>query len=325
MKGNIILREFTIKKNDENQRLDKFLQKAVPNLPKNLLYKYLRLKRIKVNGKKSEISYRLQLNDLIELYINDEFFETTQTSTFLNAPADITVVYEDENILLCDKKVGLCVHEDNDNTVDTLINRCLHYLHNKGEYIPEQELSFTPALCNRIDRNTSGIVIVAKNAESLRILNEKIKNREIEKYYLCVVSGRVNPAKAKLTHYLQRNPNESMVKVYSKANANTKTIITSYQVLKFSENNNSLLEVHLETGRTHQIRAHMAYINHPIIGDGKYGINSVNRQYKQKYQLLSSYKLKFDFTSDSGILNYLNQKEFKLKSVWFAEEFNSKF
>lgn len=319
------MREFTIKKNDENQRLDKFLQKSVPNLPKNLLYKYLRLKRIKVNGKKSEISYRLQLNDIIELYINDEFFETEQNISFLNAPADISIVYEDENILLCDKKVGLCVHEDNDNNVDTLINRCLHYLYKQGEYKPDEELSFTPALCNRIDRNTSGIVIVAKNAESLRILNEKIKNREIDKYYLCVVSGRVTPKKAKLTHYLQRNPNESIVKVFANPNKDTKTIITSYDVLKYSENNNSLLEVHLETGRTHQIRAHMAYINHPIIGDGKYGINSLNRQYKQKYQLLSSYKLKLDFTSDSGILNYLNQKEFKLKSVWFAEEFNMKF
>lgn len=318
------MKTFIIKENDANQRLDKFLTKAVPKLPKNLLYKYLRLKRIKVNKKKSQISYRLNAGDVLELYINDEFFQTKSEKDFLLAPANVNVVYQDENILLCNKKTGLCVHEDNNNSVDTLINRCLHYLYNKGEYNPDDELSFAPALCNRIDRNTSGIVIVAKNAEALRILNDKIKNREVKKYYLCVVSGIVNPKKATLTHYLQRNINESIVKVYDKPNPNTKTIITTYQVLKTSKKN-SLLEVELKTGRTHQIRAHMAYIHHPIIGDGKYGINKINKEYNQKYQLLCSYKLQFKFDDCDNQLGYLNDKEFKIDDVWFQKEFTDMF
>lgn len=318
------MKTFIIKANDENQRLDKFLTKAVPKLPKNLLYKYLRLKRIKVNAKKTEISYRLMAGDIVELYINDEFFDENSSKEFLLAPAIVDVVFEDENLLLCNKKAGLCVHEDNDNAVDTLINRCLHYLYDKGEYCPDDELSFAPALCNRIDRNTSGIVIVAKNAEALRILNEKIKNREVKKYYLCVVSGIVDPPSDTLTHYLQRNENDSTVRVYDKPNPDTKTIVTSYHLLKKSRKN-SLLEVELKTGRTHQIRAHMAYIHHPIIGDGKYGLNRVNKEYNEKYQLLCSYKLRFEFDDCYHQLGYLDSQEFQLNDVWFAREFDEKF
>ncbi|MEG0691998.1 MAG: RNA pseudouridine synthase, partial [Oscillospiraceae bacterium] len=205
-----------------------------------------------------------------------------------------------------------------------LINRCLHYLYDKGEYFPDNELSFAPSLCNRIDRNTSGIVIVAKNAEALRIMNEKIKNREVKKYYLCVVSGIVNPPKATLTHFLQRNENDSTVRIYDKPSSDTKTIVTSYQVLKTSRKN-SLLEVELKTGRTHQIRAHMAYIHHPIIGDGKYGLNRVNKEYNEKHQLLCSYKLRFEFDDCYHQLGYLDSQEFEVNDVWFAKEFEEKF
>lgn len=320
------MRTFIVTKNDSDQRLDKFLSKAVPLLPQSLLYKYLRLKRIKLNGKKSEISTRLCVNDKIELYINDEFFDSSPQKQFLLAPAKLDIVFEDENILLLNKKSGLCVHEDNEHTIDTLINRCLHYLFDNGEYSPDNELSFTPALCNRIDRNTSGIVIVAKNAEALRILNEKIKNREIKKYYLCVVSGIPRQSHAKLTHYLQRNPNESIVKVFEKPNSQTKTIVTEYKVIKSTETN-SLLEVLLHTGRTHQIRAHMAYIGHPIIGDGKYGKNSINQKYGQKQQLLCSFKLIFNFDESerTHLLSYLDGKEYSIKHIWFAEELEDIF
>ena len=314
------MKEFTINKNDSGQRVDKFLQKAVPLLPQSLMYKYIRMKRIKLNGKRCEISTRLSQGDIMQLYINDEFFEADSQKEFLIAPPVLNIVYEDENIILLDKKNGLVVHEDDEKTADTLINRLLHYLYDKGEYDPDNENSFTPALCNRLDRNTGGIVIAAKNAESLRILNQKIKDRELEKKYLCVTVGVPPKKQDTLTAYLEKNSDENTVRVYNSKKGNAKTIITSYKVLK-TDKKLSLVEVKLETGRTHQIRAHFAHIGCPLLGDGKYGINQINREYKIKTQALYSYKLKFTFTSESGCLDYLNGKEFTVNDVWFRDKF----
>lgn len=314
------MKEFTINKNDSGQRVDKFLQKAVPRLPKSLMYKYIRMKRIKLNGARCEISTRLNEGDIMQLYINDEFFEEAAQKDFFAAPPILNIVYEDDNIILCDKKNGLVVHEDDENTVDTLINRILHYLYDKGEYDPDVEQSFTPALCNRLDRNTGGIVIAAKNAESLRILNQKIKDRELEKKYLCITVGVPPKKHDTMKAYLEKNADGNTVKVSDKKTPTNKTIITTYDVLK-SDGKLALVEVKLETGRTHQIRAHFAHIGCPLLGDGKYGINKVNREYKVKTQALYSYKLKFVFSTDGGILNYLNGREFTVNDVWFKDKF----
>ncbi len=318
------MREFSINKNDAGQRMDKFLTKAVPALPKNLMYKYIRLKRIKLNGKRCEISTKLSEGDSVQLYINDEFFpeKRDEAHRFLNAPKDIEIVYEDENIILCDKPCGLVVHEDESGEADTLIDRVLHYLYDKGEYDPDTENSFTPALCNRIDRNTSGIVICAKNAESLRVLNQKVKERELEKLYLCVTVGIPNKKSAELKAFHRRDEKTKVVRVEDKPFAGSKTMITRYKVL--AENKQSglaLLEVDLVTGRTHQIRAHLAHIGYPLLGDGKYGSNKINRALGVKTQALCSYKLTFRFTTESGCLEYLDGKSFEVKKVWFKDKF----
>lgn len=314
------MKSFTVEKNDSNQRLDKFISKACPTLPMGLMYKYIRTKRIKVNGKRAEISTRLNLGDIVDCYINDEFFvEVTPKYDFLSSPAKLNIVYEDENIILVDKPQGIIVHPDEKEYRDTLIGRIQHYLYDKGEYDPKAENSFKPSLANRIDRNTGGIVIAAKNAEALRILCEKIKDREIDKRYIAVVHGVPKEKTATLEGYLEKNESKNKVYLSNKKTDNNLTIRTRYKVLA-SKNNLSLLEIELLTGRTHQIRAHMASIGHALLGDGKYGKLSEDKKLGFDKQALYSYSLRFCFDTDGGILEHLNGKRFKVKEVWFADK-----
>ncbi len=314
------MKENIIERNDAGQRLDKFLSKAYGNLPKSLMYKYIRMKRIKVNGKRADIAYKLSEGDRVCLYINDDLLEPkAQRFEFTSAPANIDIVYEDENILLVNKPEGVSVHPDNGEYRDTLVWRIQHYLYKKGEYDPNSEASFKPALANRIDRNTCGIVIAAKTAASLRILNEKIKSRELDKRYLCVVHGRMPRQSDLLEGYLEKDEEHNLVTVTRTPRAGAKPIRTRYSVLAFRDNM-SLLEVELITGRTHQIRAHLASIGHPLLGDGKYGVNKADRKRGFVHQALCSYKLTFKFTTDAGELNYLDGQEFSIGSVWFARE-----
>lgn len=317
------MKSFTINKNDAGQRLDKFISKSVPLLPQALLYKYVRIKRIKVNGKRGEISTRLSEGDTVEMYINDEFFKKApEKYDFLKASKNISIVYEDENIILCDKKAGVLCHPDENEYTDNLINRIKRYLYEKGEFNPDEENSFAPALVNRIDRNTGGIVIAAKNSEALRILNQKMKDREMHKFYLCIVHGTPKKKSGILEGYLTKDEDKNLVKISENKSNNAKEIRTKYKVLD-SKKDLSLIEVELLTGRTHQIRAHFASIGNPLLGDGKYGTNAQNKKYGYKKQCLYSYKLIFDFTTDAGILEYLNGREFTVDDVWFKDAFYS--
>ena len=315
------MKEFTIGPNDAGQRLDRFLAKAVPLLPASLAQKYIRLKRIKLGGKRVERDTRLNTGDVLQLYINDEFFDKPrEDNAYLTvANPKLTIVYEDEHILLVDKRPGLAVHpHDGADFGKTLIDHIQAYLYQKKEWKPREENAFTPALCNRIDRNTGGIVIAAKTAEALRVLNQKIKDREMDKRYLAIVEGAPKPREGSLKGYLFKDAKKNRVFVTDTPQAGSKSCQTNYKTIA-SKNGLTLVECELITGRTHQIRAQFAHAGHPLLGDGKYG--KLDKRFDRNYQALYSYKLTFDFSTDAGSLSYLNGKSFKVENVDFVEEY----
>ncbi len=315
------MKEFTIGPNDAGQRLDRFLGKAVPLLPASLAQKYIRLKRIKLNGKRADRDTRLTAGDVLQLYINDEFFDKPcQDNAYLTvATPKLNIVYEDDHILLVDKRPGVAVHpHDGAEYGRTLIDHIQAYLYQKKEWSPRGENSFTPALCNRIDRNTGGIVIAAKTAEALRVMNQKIKDRELDKRYLAIVEGTPKPKDGSLKGYLFKDEKKNRVFVSDSPKPGAKTCQTNYKTM-VSRSGLSLVECELITGRTHQIRAQFAHAGHPLLGDGKYG--KLDKQYDRNYQALYSYKLAFAFTTDAGSLGYLNGKSFRVEQVDFVEEY----
>ena len=317
------MKELTIGRNDAGQRLDRFVGKAVPLLPESLLQKYIRLKRIKVNGKGARRDYRVAGGDVLQLYINDEFFEAPrEENSYLKVSTPrLDVVYEDENILLADKKPGVLCHSAGKWDYNTLVANLQAYAYQKGEWRPREENSFAPALCNRIDRNTGGIVIAAKNAEALRILNEKIRDREIEKRYLCAVHGRPDPPAGRLEGFIFKDAKKNRVYVKDRPEPGARTAVTEYRVLR-SGNGLSLVECTLLTGRTHQIRAQMAHAGWPLLGDGKYGSERKNRACGEtKGQALYSCYLRFGFPTDAGLLNYLRGREFRVEDIDFVKRY----
>ena len=314
------MKELTVGKNDAGQRLDRFVAKAVPLLPASLLQKYIRLKRIKVDGKGAKRDTRLLEGNVLQLYINDEFFDKPRAeNAYLTVSVPkLHIVYEDENILLADKRPGQAVHpHDGAEYGKTLIDHIQAYLYAKGEWRPRAEKSFAPALCNRIDRNTGGIVIAAKNAEALRILNQKIKDRELDKRYLLIVEGKLRPEAGELKGYLFKDAAKNRVYVTRESQPGAKTCVTKYRTLAVRQGL-SLVECELVTGRTHQIRAQMAAAGHPLLGDGKYG--KLDKASGRKYQALYSYRLTFTFETDAGCLSYLNGKTFQVEDVDFVRE-----
>ena len=316
------MRELLIGKNDAGQRLDKFITKTL-DLPMSLLYKSIRLKKIKVNRKRAENNTILNEGDTIQCFLAEEFFEKkVDEHSFESISVKLDIIYEDENIMLLNKRPGVSVHEDENGSTNTLITHIQAYLYQKGEYRPDEEQSFAPALCNRIDRNTGGIVIAAKNAASLRAMNEKIKQNEVSKFYLCAAHGKMPKKDETLRGYLRKDSEKNLVTVSDTPLKGGKNIETRYRVLR-EKNGNSLLEVELITGRTHQIRAHLAHVGHPLLGDGKYGKNRAEKGRGYKYQALYAYKLIFDRVGTDSVLSYLEGRTFSIpeSDVWFLQDF----
>jgi len=322
------MKEFTIGKNDAGQRLDRWLAKTLPLLPAPLAQKYIRLKRVKVNGKGSQRDVRLQLGDILQLYINDEFFEQPrEENAFLSVfKPHLDIIYEDENLMLLNKRPGLLCHADEHEKVNTLITHIQAYLYQKKEWNPRDEHSFTPALCNRIDRNTGGIVMAAKNAETLRILNQKIRDREIAKFYLAIVHGRMKPSQGKLEGFLLKDEDRAQVKVFSRPVPGGKSAATLYKTLRTAGGpapggGGPAPQNPPPPGRPPQIRAQFAAAGHPLLGDGKYGRERDNKKYGRSFQALYSYKLAFTFPTDAGLLEYLRGRVFTVEQVDFVAEY----
>ncbi len=298
------MKTVTIGTNDENQRLDKFLGKLMPDAPRSILYKALRKKRIKINGKRvTDGALRLNAGDILELYLNDELFGEKKPALWQTLSPALSVVYEDEHLLVMDKPQGMLSQSE---TQESLEGHMRAYLFHKGEFDPDTEQTFLPSLCHRIDRNTDGLVLGAKDAESLRILNQKIRDKEIRKFYLCQVEGCPAPAVGEIQGWMKKDESQNKMYFVSEDTPGAAFCHTRYRVLK--KGAVSTVEAELLTGRTHQIRAGFARLGCPLLGDVKYGA----KQSSRRYQHLTAVRLVFDFTTESGCLEAIKGKELLL-------------
>ena len=306
-----------------NIKIEKYLQEIYPDLSFGNLQKAFRKKDIKVNGIRVGRDYLIKHGDKLEIYIADEFLHATGISGDIRIDPNkaFHVVYEDDNILLVNKEQGIPVHPDRGQSKNTLIDLVREYLRGKNENTAGDS-HFQPALCHRLDRNTGGLVIIAKNQASLDFMLDKLESREVIKYYQCLVKGKMERPEATLKAYLWKDASKSRVFVNNQKTTGSLEIVTGYKVIKYDpEMDISLLEVELVTGRTHQIRAHLAFIGHPVIGDGKYGTNAINRFYGLKQQALWACKLRFRFSGQSTLLSYLNGREFKVDAGFDIGQF----
>lgn len=303
------MKEIRITKSEENQRLDKFLLKYMNKASKAFIYKMLRKKRIKYNGKKAEGNELLRAGDSLSLYLSEDtmcsFMEEKVVS---QAERHFAIIYEDDDVLAVAKPAGLLTHPEKSEDKDTLIDQVLFYLFEKGQYAPSKESTFTPALCNRLDRNTSGIVLAGKTLKGVQSLNEAIRNKQVDKYYLTLVQGEVKQA-GKISAFLSKEEGKNQVRISKEAGIDGKESITHYRPLAYCEGY-TLLEIHLITGKTHQIRAHMQAMGHPVVGDRKYGDTGVNQEFRQNFGLSNQFLhgARLVFSNTDGSLSYLRGK-----------------
>jgi 23S rRNA pseudouridine955/2504/2580 synthase len=305
------LREIRVGKNDSNQRLDRFLKKYMDEAGTGFIYKMLRKKNIKVNESKASPEMMIFEGDTIQLYLSDEtidkFIGTKEVRKSKLAPR---IIYEDENLVLINKPAGILSHGAGEEFEENIVDSLVTYLIQKGDYIPRIEKTFSPSICNRLDRNTSGVIIGAKNSEALRLVNKAIKEGSVRKYYKTIVKGTI---KEDFEHkgFLIKDEDRNLVDISDKQGERSKDVYTKFRVI-MSKGGYSLLEVELITGRTHQIRSTLQTMGYPVIGDRKYGNSVVNDEFRKKYglenQWLHGYKIVLNGLEEK--LDYLNSREF---------------